>query len=70
MNQRERTHEENPGSPAAGPGAPGGPGGGGTLRAAREQGAAFAAAGNEAIDNVLSGDSAKFNQAAKQEGGQ
>jgi hypothetical protein len=40
------------------------------LRAAREQGEAFFAAADKAIDGVLSGDSVKFNQAARQRGGQ
>ena len=40
------------------------------LKAARQQGEAFIAAADKAIDSVLSGDSVKFNQAARQRGGQ
>ena len=65
MNERER-HIPN-GSPSD-PSTPGP--GGGNLNAIRQQGEAFFAAGDAAIDNVLSGDSAKFNQAARQQGGQ
>jgi hypothetical protein len=64
MNQRERTHEGDPGH------TPGAPTGGGNLTAIRQQATALQAAGDAAIDNVLSGDSTKFNLAAKQEGGQ
>lgn len=63
---RERSHDE-----AHRP-APSGPGGGadGGLDAAREQGHDLADAGNEAIDQALSGDSQAFLKATKQQGGQ
>ena len=66
MNERERhNHEMNPGGsdPAL-------PAGGGNLNVTRQRATAFFAAADAAIENVLSGDSAKFNQAARQEGGQ
>ena len=49
---------------------PGGPTGGGNLDQTRKRAEAFYAAADAAIKNVISGDSAKFNQAARQEGGQ
>ena len=67
MNEQERQHH-NPGSNAGGP--DGLPSGGGNLEQTRQRAAAFYAAADNAIKNALSGDSTKFNQAARQEGGQ
>ena len=65
MNERERHNpSSNPGDTSVQPA------GWGNLNAVRQQSEAFFAAGDAAIDNVLSGDSAKFNQAARQQGGQ
>ncbi|HPC59778.1 MAG TPA: hypothetical protein PKX23_03890 [Verrucomicrobiota bacterium] len=66
MSEKQRHHHPaNPGDTG-----PGCPGGGGNLEQARQQGAAFLAAADEAIKHALSGDSAKFNEAARQEGGE
>lgn len=66
MNEKQR-HDcnSNPGGDETG-----GPAGGGHLEQTRQRANAFYAAADDAIKNVLSGDSAKFNQAARQEGGQ
>lgn len=66
MNERERNeHANNP------PGSdPSHPVGGGNLNQLRQRASAFYAAADAAIDNVLSGDSTKFNQSARQQGGQ
>lgn len=65
MNEQERHHHTpNP------DGSDTGPAGNGHLQQMRERANAFYAAADDAIKNVLSGDSAKFNQAARQEGGQ
>ncbi len=65
MNEKERhDHGTNPGSE------PGLPAGGGNLEHTRQRAAAFYAAADDAINNVLSGDSTKFNQSARQEGGE
>ena len=42
----------------------------GNLGSLREQGESFWAAGDDAINRALSGNSTQFNQAARQEGGQ
>jgi len=66
MNEKERKrHDADPGDTG-----PAVPIGGGNLGPARQRAEAFFAAADAAIENVLSGDSAKFNQAARQEGGQ
>ena len=66
MNERERNEPGNnpPGSD------PSHPRGGGNLNQLRQRASAFYAAADAAIDSVLSGDSAKFNQAARQQGGE
>ncbi len=67
MNERQRhDHSTNPGN-ADGSGVPAG---GGNLAQRRQQAAAFYAAADEAINKAVSGDSARFVQAARQEGGQ
>jgi len=65
MNEKQR-HDQgsNPCNSDAGPA------GGGNLGQRRQQAAAFYAAADEAIKKAISGDSAKFNQAARQEGGE
>jgi hypothetical protein len=66
MNERERPHQgNNPGGSD-----PGLPAGGGNLEGVRQRATAFFAAADDAINNALSGDSTKFNQAARQEGGE
>ena len=66
MNEQQRQHHgANPGGSD-----PGLPAGGGNLEQTRQRAAAFYAAADDAIKNVLSGDSTKFNQAARQEGGE
>ncbi len=66
MSEKERQNENvNPG------GCPDGtPAGGANLAQARQEGSALLAAADEAITLALSGDSTKFNQSARQEGGQ
>jgi len=66
MNERE--HTEHGGHPSGSD--PSHPVGGGNLNQLRQRASAFYAAADAAIDNVLSGDSAKFNQAARQQGGE
>jgi len=66
MNEKQR---HNPGANPDGSDA-GGPAGGGKLDQTRQRAEAFHAAADAAIKNVISGDSAKFNQAARQEGGE
>jgi hypothetical protein len=63
-NEKERPIQHN------GTGGDAGAPDGAKLKAARQQGEAFFAAADKAIDSVLSGDSLKFNQAARQRGGQ
>jgi hypothetical protein len=65
MMQQERTNDETPRPQDAPP-----PGGGGNLNAARASAAAFLAAGDAAISKALSGDSQKFNESVRQDGGQ
>ena len=66
MNERERTnHDANPAGPD-----PTFPAGEGNLSDTRQRAEGFLAAAAAAIESVLSGDSAKFNQAARQEGGE
>ena len=66
MNEQERNeHGSNPSGSD-----PSHPVGGENLNQLRQRAAAFHAAADAAIDNVLSGDSAKFNQAARQQGGE
>ena len=67
MNQRERTNQDA--APAT-PAAPTGGTPGANLNALRQAGSAMLAASKDAIDRVLSGDSQKFNNAIRQEGGQ
>ena len=63
MNEKERhLTGGNAGDPTGQPA--------GNLKAIRQEADAFLAAADKAIDNVLSGDSTKFNQAARQRGGQ
>jgi hypothetical protein len=64
MTERERQRQG--GNPADA----GEPTGAGNLVSYQQQAQAFLAAGDKAIDSVLSGDSAKFNQQARQQGGQ
>ena len=66
MNERERQQETD--SPDGSN--PSHPVGGSNLNQIRERATAFHAAADAAIDNVLSGDSEKFNQDARQRGGQ
>ncbi|MCL4180054.1 MAG: hypothetical protein KJ072_20190 [Verrucomicrobia bacterium] len=63
MNERERQPDD---AGAGDPGCPE-PAASGVNRA---DAAAFFAAADAAIESALSGDSARFNQAARQEGGQ
>ena len=65
MNEKERINPDA-GAPGAADGAPGG----GTLNTTRQKGQAFLAASQDAIKKAISGDSAKFNQSARQQGGQ
>ena len=65
MIQRERTNHEMPRPQDGTP-----PGGSGNLNAARASAAAMLAAGDAAISKALSGDSEKFNQSVRQDGGQ
>ncbi len=65
MNERERSHSENPLPESASGGT-----GGANLDALRAAGSAMLAAADDAITRVLSGDSQAFNQAVRQEGGQ
>ena len=67
MNERDRTNDERPQPPADASAAPPG---GTNLNALREAGTALLAAADEAIKNVLSGDSRAFNAAVRQQGGQ
>ena len=66
MSERQR---QNPG-PNPGGSEPSLPLGGGNLNQLRQRASAFYAAADAAIDSVLSGDSAKFNESARQQGGQ
>lgn len=66
MNEKERNDH---GAKPAGSD-PAYPVGGANLENTRQRAAAFYAAADAAIENVLSGDSTKFNQAARQEGGE
>jgi hypothetical protein len=66
MNEKQRhDHSTNGGGSDQGS-----PAAGGNLGHARQQAAAFYAAADDAIRNAVSGDSSKFNQAARQEGGE
>ena len=66
MNEQQRHHHgANPGDPE-----PVRPAGSGNLEQTRQRATAFFAAADAAIKNALSGDSTKFNQSARQEGGQ
>ncbi|MSU57202.1 MAG: hypothetical protein EXS35_03305 [Pedosphaera sp.] len=66
MNERERTNDgSNPGGAD-----PSLPVGGGNLNQLRQRAQAFYAAADAAIDNVMSGDSTKFNESARQQGGE
>lgn len=67
MNERQRhEHGTNPGNAdGSGP-----PAEGGNLGQRRQQAAAFYAAADDAINKAVSGDSARFIQAARQEGGE
>lgn len=67
MNQREHRRHENP-VPAAS--APAGTPNGAGLNAIRLTAASMLDAADEAINNVLSGDSEAFNAAMRQQGGQ
>jgi len=66
MNERE--HNEPGNNPSGSD--PSLPMGGGNLSQLRQRATAFYAAADAAIENVLSGDSAKFNESARQQGGQ
>jgi len=66
MNERERNSADNAPSDSG----PSPTGGGKNLNEIRERASAFHAAADAAIDNVLSGNSEQFNQAARQQGGQ
>jgi hypothetical protein len=66
MNEQERQQQGN----APDGSDPSHPIGGNNLNQIRERASAFHAAADAAIDNVLSGDSEKFNQDARQHGGQ
>ncbi len=66
MNERQR-HEDGTSPENSNPGPPGG---GGNLAQRRQQAEALFAAADEAINKAVSGDSARFNQAARQEGGE
>lgn len=63
MNEKERTHHNAGGAPDGAPD-------GGNLDETRQKAQAFLAASQAAIKNAISGDSAKFNQAARQQGGE
>jgi hypothetical protein len=67
MELRERQHDENAAQNATGPGAvaPGG-----QLNELRAGGNDALRAGDEAIDRVLSNDSALYNRSTEQTGGQ
>jgi hypothetical protein len=66
MNERQRhNHGDNQGNTDDRT-----PMGGGGQAQRRQQAAAFYAAADDAINKAISGDSAKFNQAARQEGGE
>jgi hypothetical protein len=67
MDELERQHETELPQPPSGAGPAGGQQ---SLRAARDAGAAFLAAADAAIDQVLSGDSLAFNTALRQQGGE
>jgi hypothetical protein len=67
MNIRERSPNPAPPQPQL---AGVGDGGSSGLDAIRQSAEAMLAAGDAAIDKVLSGDSTKFIQQAKQEGGE
>jgi len=63
MRERERRHnEERPAPPATA--------GGGNLDGLRAAGNDFLAAGDDAINRALSGDSERFLAASRQEGGE
>ena len=66
MNERERSQHGNP-SPGSDPSHPVDEK---NLEQLRRRASAFHAAADAAIDNVMSGDSAKFNQDARQRGGE
>lgn len=66
MQTRQRTNE----NAQAQPGGSAPDAGAGELDQLTAQGAAFAAAGHQAIDKALSGDSQAFMQANRQQGGQ
>lgn len=68
MRLRERRREDDAG-PGGEPSADGAPDGGG-LQALRREGEEFLAAGDEAINRALSGDSQAFLTASRQQGGQ
>jgi len=65
MKTREHSNE-----PAPQPAQAAGSGGGSELDAIRQSAEAMLAAGDAAIDKVLSGDSAQFIQQARQQGGE
>ncbi|MCX6901637.1 MAG: hypothetical protein NT105_23400 [Verrucomicrobia bacterium] len=65
MIQRERANEGTPRPQDAPP-----PAGSGNLNAARASASALLAAGDAAINKALSGDSEKFNESVRQDGGQ
>ena len=67
MNERERIHEFAGGAPAGGGT---GSAGTGNLTRLSQEAQRFLAAGDEAVDRTLSGDSEAFLRAHRQEGGQ
>ncbi len=65
MNEKQRRQDLNPTDCGAEPSH-----GGCKLAQAREEASAFLAAADDAINSALSTDSTKFNQSARQEGGE
>jgi len=69
MNQRERQHNDRQSNQSQAAGQPGDPGSA-SLQAIRQTASDMLTAADDAISQVLSGDSQAFNNAARQQGGQ